>query len=541
MSRLRYVIAAVAVLLLIAMSTGSSWCQFYDPDQAWLRVGDWLNPEPWHNWIGGHEGTSRLQLHILDPYNEIYKVDFYYSLDEGYTWEYLYTDYDGYEPNEDTIDTLVTFAGDGWSAYLPHSILPQYDNYLLFKSVAFAGTDSLEVYAGRVYDPTPPSAVALNYQDWDVIETEIVELELTAAYPFDIDTVIIYIDPKDPYFEKGIPGISQQPHSPTHCAPTAMAACLKYFEAQGDTQICGGLSDFDLVNWLAFLAGTNIGRSGTLPSDLANGTRDWISVHGDGYTVRGPLDYNWKQMRDELERCQDVLSGIYWDGGGGHRMTLNSIDNYPLPTGELIVDFMDPWTGQTEYGLLTPSTGQVEAFTGAGTSGKLGNPIIVCPKETNPGGDGPGSAVGGTSGPLLPPIPIPLPSPGDWWIHVIIIDSFGNAYRAIIVISWYPVGAEELSPVELPAVCLTGSAPNPFTDRTEVSFSLPAEQDVTIEIYNVLGQRVRTLMEDSAPVGVSSVVWDGRDERGNQLPSGVYFSRMVTSNASDIEKIVLMR
>jgi hypothetical protein len=413
--------------------------------------------------------------------------------------------------------------------------------FLLFKSVAFAGMDSLEVYASRVYDPTPPSAVALNYQDWDVIETEIVELELTAAYPYDIDTVIIYIDPKDPYFEKGIPGISQQPHSPTHCAPTAMAACLKYFEAQGDTQICNGLSDFDLVNWLAFLAGTNIGRSGTRPSDLASAARDWISINGDGYTVRGPLAYNWKQMRDELERCQDVLSGIYWDGGGGHRMTLNSIDNYPLPGGDLIVDFMDPWTGQTEFGILNPSTGQVSGFTGAGSSGKLGNPIIVCPKETNPGGDGPGSAVGGASGPFLPPIPIPLPYAGDWWIHVIIIDTSGNAFRAIIVISWYPTGADGLSPAELSQVCLGGGAPNPFTDRTEISFALPIEQHVTIEIYNILGQRVLTLLDGVAPAGGSSVSWDGRDESGNLMPSGVYFSRMVTQGTDDMKKIVLMR
>ena len=246
-------------------------------------------------------------------------------------------------------------------------------------------------------------------------------------------------------------------------------------------------------------------------------------------------------MRDELERCQDVLSGIYWSGGGGHRMTLNSIDNYPLPGGELIVDFMDPWTGQTEFGLLNPSTGQVTGFTGAGSSGRLGNPIIVCPKETNPGGDGPGSAVGGSFGPLLPPIPIPLPYAGDWWIHVIIIDQFGNAHRVIIIISWFPVGTEELHAGEYPAVCLQGGAPNPFTDRTEIFFAVPVEQHVSIEIYNLLGQRVRTLHDGVVPAGSSTVVWDGRDELGSLLPSGVYFSRMLAGDTDDMKKIVLMR
>jgi hypothetical protein len=76
------------------------------------------------------------------------------------------------------------------------------------------------------------------------------------------------------------------------------------------------LGDFELVDSLASRSGTNQGDLvGTIPSNLANGIRSWIKDHGDGYTVRGPLPYNWKQMWSELERSKNVLVGIYWDNG----------------------------------------------------------------------------------------------------------------------------------------------------------------------------------------------------------------------------------
>jgi hypothetical protein len=395
--------------------------------EPFLRVCDWLNPEPWHNWIGDPDDTTHIQLQIVDPNNQIQSVDFYYSIDGGYIWNFLQTDTNGYAPLRNTT-TPVDPHGDGWSAYLPHSLLPIEILSLQLKSIAHMGTESLEVRNQTTYDPTPPASITLNIHDGQGIPSETVYIDVNPIRA-DIENIVCYIEEKADTFFKGIPKIKQP--TGTTCAPTAAAACLKYFEAQGDTHIAGGLNDQGLVNALAGRMGTN---GGTTDPNWANGLRSWINDHCHGYTVRGPLKFDWKEARDELERCQDVLMGITWDGGGGHAMTLNSIVNPPLPNGNIKVDFMDPWTGKIEWGEMNPNTGHVSGFTGAGASGTLDAAIIVCPKEPDPGGGGPGPPQGGGPGPNPPPIPIPLPHPGWWWVHVVVIDQTGHAHREIRVV-----------------------------------------------------------------------------------------------------------
>ncbi len=117
-------------------------------------------------------------------------------------------------------------------------------------------------------------------------------------------------------------------------------------------------------------------------------------------------------------------------------MTLNSIVNTPLPNGKIQVDFMDPWTGDYEWGEMDPTTGHVSGFTGAGASGTLDAAIIVCPKEPDPGGGGPGDPPGGGGGPDPPPVPVPFPHPGDWWIHAVVIDQSGHSHRVIRVVRY---------------------------------------------------------------------------------------------------------
>jgi hypothetical protein len=101
-------------------------------------------------------------------------------------------------------------------------------------------------------------------------------------------------------------------------------------------------------------------------------------------------------------------------------MTFNSIIKTPYTI--LWVDFMDPWTGDIRQGELNTVTGHVAGFNGAGPSGTLDRKIIVCPKETDPGGGGSGEPRGSGSGPNPPPIPLPLPYPGHWWIRTVVID-----------------------------------------------------------------------------------------------------------------------
>jgi len=88
---------------------------------------------------------------------------------------------------------------------------------------------------------------------------------------------------------------------------------------------------------------------------------------------------------------------------------------------------------------------------------------------------------------------------------------------------------------------LRGSYPNPFTDRATIEYVLGEGQDVTIQIYNVLGQRVRTLVDAPKTAGVHRVEWNGQNRYGTTVGSGVYFYRLQAGDTSETRKMVLVR
>ncbi len=88
---------------------------------------------------------------------------------------------------------------------------------------------------------------------------------------------------------------------------------------------------------------------------------------------------------------------------------------------------------------------------------------------------------------------------------------------------------------------LLAAYPNPFNPYTNISFSLKESDNVTIEIYNILGKKVKTLVDDYIQAGNHSMVWNGQDANSRRVSSGIYFYRMQTSNYSSIRKIVLLK
>lgn len=97
-------------------------------------------------------------------------------------------------------------------------------------------------------------------------------------------------------------------------------------------------------------------------------------------------------------------------------------------------------------------------------------------------------------------------------------------------------------PEESPLVFrLYPAYPNPFNHDTRIEFDLEAAAEVRLHIYNILGQPVRTLISGSLSPGTKRSVWDGRDDRGLPVPSGVYFARLKTPKQSRIVKVSLIR
>ena len=83
--------------------------------------------------------------------------------------------------------------------------------------------------------------------------------------------------------------------------------------------------------------------------------------------------------------------------------------------------------------------------------------------------------------------------------------------------------------------------PNPFNPTTTISYQVPEATDVRLVIYNVLGQRVRTLVNDRMEPGYHSVVWDGLSEDGRTVASGIYIYRFEASEFTKTLKLMLLK
>jgi predicted outer membrane repeat protein len=100
---------------------------------------------------------------------------------------------------------------------------------------------------------------------------------------------------------------------------------------------------------------------------------------------------------------------------------------------------------------------------------------------------------------------------------------------------------EELIPL---VTKLNQNYPNPFNPTTTISFSLKENSKVTLNIYNIKGQKVKQLISNSAgqlSAGQHSAVWNGKDNNGKTVSSGIYFYKLKTRNYEKIKKMVLLK
>jgi hypothetical protein len=103
------------------------------------------------------------------------------------------------------------------------------------------------------------------------------------------------------------------------------------------------------------------------------------------------------------------------------------------------------------------------------------------------------------------------------------------------------LGADALT--EIPRIVLLDqNAPNPFNPATRIRFGLPRSSRVSLDIYNIRGERVTSLIKgDQLPAGFHTRIWAGRDLRGQRVASGVYIYRLATEGKTVSRKMVLMQ
>lgn len=88
---------------------------------------------------------------------------------------------------------------------------------------------------------------------------------------------------------------------------------------------------------------------------------------------------------------------------------------------------------------------------------------------------------------------------------------------------------------------LSQNYPNPFNPETRFNYFVAENANVTLSIYDLLGRKVKTLVAENKEAGIYSTTWDGRNEFGNKVASGLYFASMVAGGFRQIKKLVLQK
>ncbi len=136
--------------------------------------------------------------------------------------------------------------------------------------------------------------------------------------------------------------------------------------------------------------------------------------------------------------------------------------------------------------------------------------------------------------------------PRGYWILNVVDGSSGNdgvlrAWRITLLTDVVLDVTDEVVS-ELPAsYSLSQCYPNPFNPTTIISYSVPTRSDVTIEVYNVLGQKVNTLIDETKPAGEYQTAWNGVDSDGERVSTGVYFYRFRAGDFVETKKMLLLK
>jgi len=136
----------------------------------------------------------------------------------------------------------------------------------------------------------------------------------------------------------------------------------------------------------------------------------------------------------------------------------------------------------------------------------------------------------------------------------LVTDSTGNSFGIwvdeIYATSGQVVSAEDEQTAALPKeFSLEQNYPNPFNPETAINYAIPQNSSVRLTIYNILGQKISTLIDEQKSSGVYSVSWNGRNDTGNQVASGLYFYRLEARHINngnqrifvDAKKMLLLR
>ena len=130
---------------------------------------------------------------------------------------------------------------------------------------------------------------------------------------------------------------------------------------------------------------------------------------------------------------------------------------------------------------------------------------------------------------------------GTYTVQLYVQDTNGlsNSVSQIVTVE-ESAGSSEISYIPT-AFDLHQNYPNPFNPKTKISFDVPKIFKISIEIFNIYGQKIQTLLNNEIQPGLHSLVWDGRDKNGKELSSGIYLCRMRSESFFKSQKLILLK
>jgi hypothetical protein len=133
---------------------------------------------------------------------------------------------------------------------------------------------------------------------------------------------------------------------------------------------------------------------------------------------------------------------------------------------------------------------------------------------------------------------------GSWmWVVEVTdgVDTTGSE-PGYMMVDWDISEMLAIDDASLPeAFALHNNYPNPFNPVTNISFDIPEVAEVTLEIYNVMGQKVRTLAQGQHEPGRYKIQWNATNDYGQALSSGMYIYRIQAGDFVSVKKLVLMK